>query len=38
MAKGFKHGSGGGSAGLNFRVLGGTTAPLNPRENDIWLK
>ena len=28
---------GGGSAGLNFRVIGGTTAPANPKENDIWV-
>lgn len=28
-------GSGGG--GLNFRVIGGTSAPANPRENDIWV-
>lgn len=30
-------GGGGGGAGLNFRVIGGTSAPSNPRENDIWV-
>lgn len=35
MAKGFKHG--GGGPGFNFRVLGGTTAPSSPKENDIWV-
>ena len=35
MAKGFKHGAGG--ARLNFRVVGGTTAPDNPNENTIWV-
>lgn len=34
MAKGFKHGAGGG-AGLNFKVVGGTSAPSNPKENTI---
>lgn len=29
-------GSGGGAA-LNFRVVGGTTAPENPKENCIWV-
>lgn len=29
-------GSGGGSP-LNFKVLGGTTAPENPKENTIWV-
>lgn len=23
---------------LNFRVVGGTTQPLNPKENDIWVE
>ena len=36
MAKGFKHGGGGGSE-LNFRVIGGTE-PASPRENDIWVE
>jgi hypothetical protein len=36
MAKGFKHGGGGGSD-LNFRVLVGTAAPSSPKENDIWV-
>lgn len=30
------HGSG-GSNPLNFKVVGGTSAPSNPRENTIWL-
>lgn len=29
--------SGGGGAALNFRVVGGTTAPTNPAENCIWV-
>lgn len=36
MAKGFKHGGGGGSD-LNFRVLGGKEPPTSPKENDIWV-
>lgn len=28
---------GGGSGGLNFQVIGGTTAPNNPKENTIWV-
>lgn len=36
MAKGFKAGSGGG-APLNFKVVGGTSAPSNPKENTIWV-
>ena len=35
MAKGFKHGAGG--APLNFKVVGGTSAPSNPKENTIWV-
>lgn len=27
----------GGGATLNFRVVGGTTAPANPKENTIWI-
>ena len=27
----------GGGAGLNFSIVGGTTAPRNPKENMIWL-
>lgn len=30
-------GGGGGSGGLNFQVIGGTTAPNNPKENTIWV-
>jgi hypothetical protein len=36
MAKGFKHGSGGG-ASLNFKVVGGTAEPASPKENTIWV-
>ena len=36
MAKGFKNGAGGANP-LNFKVVGGTTAPANPRENTIWV-
>lgn len=36
MAKGFKHGAGGG-APLNFKVVGGTSAPASPKENTIWI-
>lgn len=39
MGKGFKHGaSGGGGALLDFQVVGGTSAPANPKENTIWVK
>ena len=27
----------GGDANLNFRVIGGTSAPASPKENDIWV-
>lgn len=27
----------GGGGGLNFQVIGGTTAPSNPKENMIWV-
>lgn len=37
MAKGFKHGAGGGGASLNFKVFGGTSKPTNPKENTIWV-
>lgn len=36
MGNAFLYGNG-GTAALNFRVLGGTTQPQNPRENDIWV-
>lgn len=36
MAKGLKHGAGGG-ASLNFKVVGGTSAPASPKENTIWV-
>lgn len=35
MAKGFKHGAGGGSS-LNFKVVG-NPQPANPKENTIWV-
>ena len=27
----------GGGANLNFKVVGGTTAPSDPKENTIWV-
>lgn len=27
----------GGGVGLNFRIIGGTSAPSSPKENDIWV-
>ena len=36
MAKGFKHGAGGGGAALNFKVVG-NPQPEAPRENTIWV-
>lgn len=36
MAKGLKHGAGGG-ASLNFKVVGGTAAPASPKENTVWV-
>lgn len=33
----YGNGGSGGGGGLNFRVLGGATAPSNPKENDIWV-
>lgn len=36
MGKGFKKGAGGANP-LNFKVVGGTAAPANPRENTIWV-
>ena len=35
MAKGFKQGSTG--AALNFKIVGGTNAPVSPKENTIWI-
>lgn len=35
MAKGFKHGTGGGTS-LNFKVVG-NPQPENPKENTIWI-
>ena len=37
MSEAFIVRRGGGSGGLNFRVVGGTSAPNNPKENDIWV-
>lgn len=37
MAKGFKHGAGGGRSELNFRVVGSPEQPSTPRVNDIWV-
>lgn len=36
MAKGFKHGGGGGAA-LNFTVVAGTEQPVKAKENTIWV-
>lgn len=36
MAKGFKHGAGGGGAGLNFKVVG-NPKPGTAKENTIWI-
>lgn len=30
-------GGGGGSGGFNFKIVGGTTEPSNPKENTIWV-
>lgn len=38
MAKGFKHGGGGGTAAsLNFKIVGGAAQPASPSENTIWV-
>lgn len=37
MSEAFIVRRGGGGGGLNFRVVGGTSAPTNPKENDIWV-
>ena len=37
MGEAFITRRGGGSAGLNFRVIGDTIAPGSPKENDIWV-
>ena len=36
MGQAFLHGNGGASS-LNFKVVGGTSAPSNPKENTIWI-
>lgn len=33
----FNTSGGSGGGGLNFRIIGGTTMPSNPKENDIWV-
>lgn len=35
MAKAFLHGS--GASPLNFRVVGGSTQPADPKENTLWV-
>ena len=37
MGIAFLHGQNGGGAALNFKVVGGTSAPGNPIENTIWV-
>ena len=37
MGEAFITRRGGGPAGLNFEVVGGTTQPKNPKENTIWI-
>lgn len=37
MGTAFLCNRGNGSASLNFRVLGGTSEPSSPKENDIWV-
>lgn len=37
MGVAFLHGNGGSGGGLNFRVIGGTSVPSNPKDNDIWV-
>ena len=37
MGEAFITRRGGFGGGLNFRVLGGTSAPTGPKENDIWI-
>lgn len=36
MAKGFKHGAGGGGASLNFKIVG-NPQPAEAKENTIWV-
>jgi hypothetical protein len=36
MGEAFLYGNGGGTS-LNFKVVGGTSAPSNPKENTIWV-
>lgn len=37
MAEGIILRRGGGAGGLNFKVVGGTTQPGNPKENMLWV-
>lgn len=37
MAIGRTNAGAGGSGGVNFRVVGGTTQPTTPKENTIWV-
>lgn len=37
MGYGFKHGGGGGSGGLNFKVVGGDSQPASASENTVWI-
>lgn len=37
MGKCFLHGNGGADS-LNFKIVGGTEQPQNPRENTIWIQ
>ena len=37
MGTAFLYGSSGGGTSLNFKVIGGTTQPENPKENTIWV-
>ena len=36
MGEAFLHGNGGSNL-LNFKVVGGTTEPTNPKENTVWI-
>lgn len=37
MAIGRTNAGAGGSGGVNFKVVGGTVSPTNPKENTIWV-
>lgn len=38
MGTAYLYGNGGSGGGLNFKLVGGTTEPANPKENLIWIK